>query len=392
MLQKNILIINSGSSSIKFAIYSNELNPICKLSGKVDKIGLQDPILSYAENTDEKKTISVKASNIPESISSLIEWLLKRNYLDNLIAVGHRIVHGMEISATQMITPELIERLKNISSYDPDHLPGEIELINAFQQKLPKLIQVACFDTLFHTSMPSLATMLPIPRKYFEQGIRKYGFHGLSYSFIIEKLKNLGEPAVIKGRIIIMHLGNGASLAAVKDGKSVDTSMGFTPAGGLIMGTRTGDMDPGITSVIMKKESMNPIQFNDFVNHDCGLLGISQTTSDMQQLLKNQSTDNRAVEAVSLFCYQVKKWIGSFTAVLDGVDVLVFTGGIGENAPVIRQRICRELSFLGLQLDEKKNQYFKGIISSKDSRIIVYVIPTNEELMIAKLVNHILAN
>ncbi|HLA57621.1 MAG TPA: acetate/propionate family kinase [Puia sp.] len=387
---ENILAVNGGSSSIKFAIYTNESEPVCILSGKIERIGLADPVMSFTENGMDHKGMHVSAATMQESATSLVDWLQKRNELSNLVAIGHRIVFGMEKTETQIITTVLTDHLKNIRSYDPDHIPGEIALINAFRQKLSHMIQVACFDTLFHSTMPRLATMLAIPRALDEQGIRKYGFHGLSYQYILEELRRAEEPAVVQGRIIIAHLGNGASLAAVKDGHSVDTSMGFTPAGGLMMGTRSGDMDPGTTAVILQKMSMSAIEFNDFINHDCGLLGVSQTSPDMQQLLKNENTDIRATEAVNLFCYNVKKWIGSFTAVLEGLDVLVFTGGIGENAAEVRWRICIGLSYLGIELDRKMNENGKGIVSGKNSRIKVYVIATNEELMIAKLVNSVL--
>ena len=388
---KNILAINAGSSSIKFGIYTNEPEPVCILTGKIERIGLADSVLSCTENGVNHSRIPVSAATMHASANSLVNWLQRRNDFSNVVAIGQRIVFGMEKTATQKITMLLTDHLKSISIDDPDHIPGELELINAFQQKLPQMNQVACFDTLFHAGMPKLATLLPIPRTLYEQGIRKYGFHGLSFSFILEKLKRIGEPAVVKGRIIIAHLGNGASLAAVKDGSSVDTSMGFTPTGGLMMGTRSGDLDPGTTAAIMQKMSMSANEFNDFVNHDCGLLGISQTSSDMQQLLKNETTDIRAAEAVNLFCYNVKKWIGSFTAVLEGLDVLVFTGGIGENAAEVRWRICSGLSFLGIELDKKMNELGSGIVSTKNSRIVVYVIATNEELMIAKMVNRVLS-
>ena len=388
---KNILTINGGSSSIKFGIYNKQENFEHKLYGKIERIGLKSSVLSFTDTTSiRKQSQPAKAADMQEAVDVLMTWLEKRKEFENLTAIGHRIVHGMEYTDAQSITASLLDELQQISSYDPDHLPGEIELIKAFRQKFPHIPQVACFDTAFHTTLPRVARLLPIPRRFDQQGIRRYGFHGLSYSFLMEELIRLGEPAAINGRVILAHLGSGASLAAVRDGSSIDTSMGFTAAAGFLMGTRPGDLDPGIAAVIMKKEALTPEQFNDLINHQCGLLGISETSSDMQDLLEKESTDIRAAEAVNLFCYQVKKWIGSFTTVLKGLDVLVFTGGIGENAPAIRSRICEGLAFMGIELDERKNVNGATTISVKDSKVIVYVIPTDEEQMIAKIVYRVL--
>ncbi|HEY4875314.1 MAG TPA: acetate/propionate family kinase, partial [Puia sp.] len=254
----------------------------------------------------------------------------------------------------------------------------------------PALSQVACFDTAFHTSMPTVAKLLPIPRKYFSKGIQRYGFHGLSYSYLMEELHKLIGNKVDKEKIILAHLGNGASLAAIKEGKSIDTSMGFTPTSGIPMSTRTGDLDPGVAWYLMQEGKMSAKQFNQLINHQSGLLGISETNSDMRELLKLQTQDNRATEAIELFCYQTKKWIGSFAAALGGLDTLVFSGGIGENAPEIRERVCRDLQFLGVELDEKRNADNEAIISADSSKVTVRVIKTNEELMIAKLVCDVL--
>jgi acetate kinase len=389
--KKNILTINGGSSSIKFAVYDMDDKLQMIFSGKIEKIGLPQTRMSFRDSRSEKKEEThFEQLNLQAAVSELTGLLDKKKLLNNIGAVGHRLVHGMELTEPQLITSALLEKLRQISSFDPDHLPGEMELIGACQEKLPEVPQIACFDTAFHTTIPRLARILPIPRKFDEQGIRKYGFHGLSYSFILEELKHLKEPAAKKGRIILAHLGSGASMAAVLDGRSVDTSMGFTPVGGLVMGTRTGDLDPGITGVLMNKEKMDAFAFNDFVNHRCGLLGVSETSSDMQELLKIEATDVRAREAIHLFCYQAKKWIGSFAAVLNGLDILVFTGGIGEHAAVVRERICAGLGFLGLAIDPGKNEENQKIISSSDSKVKVYVIPTNEERMLAQFVYEIL--
>ena len=308
-----------------------------------------------------------------------------------LSAVGHRVVHGgPKYSKPQRITAEMVEELHQLSPFDPDHLPLEIELIEAFRQRHPTMPQVACFDTAFHRTMPRVATLLPIPRRYEAAGVRRYGFHGLSYEFLMEELARLGDPAATKGRVILAHLGNGASLAAVRDGRSIDTSMGFTPTAGLVMSSRSGDLDPGLVSYLARTEQMSATQFQEMVNHASGLLGVSETSSDMRDLLDRETQDVRAAEAVALFCYQVKKWIGAFAAALGGLDTLVFAGGIGENAPLVRERICDGLGFLGIELDQKRNAKNALLISPDAGRVKVRVIRTDEELMIARSVTRVL--
>jgi acetate kinase len=292
-------------------------------------------------------------------------------------------VHGMQHSNPERITPELLTELKAIRPYDPEHLPSEIELIELVAKRLPKVPQVACFDTAFHRSMPRQATILPIPRRYAAKGVQRYGFHGLSYTYLMEELGRLGDAAATRGRVILAHLGNGASLAAVLDGKSVDTSMGFTPTAGLVMSTRAGDLDPGIMSFLALTESMDAARYEVMVTHESGLLGISETSSDIRDLLEREHTDVRAGEAVTVFCYQVKKWIGAFAAALGGVDTLVFAGGIGENAPTIRERICEGLQFLGVELDAASNARSAAVISSGTGAVAVRVIRTDEESVIA---------
>jgi acetate kinase len=250
---------------------------------------------------------------------------------------------------------------------------------------------VACFDTAFHRTMPRVATLLPIPRRYEAAGVRRYGFHGLSYEFLMAELVRLGEPAATEGRVILAHLGNGASLAAVRDGKSIDTSMGFTPTAGLVMSSRSGDLDPGLVSYLARTEQMSAAQFQKMVNHESGLLGVSETSPDMRDLLDRETKDVRAAEAVALFCYQAKKWVGAFAAALGGLDTLVFAGGIGENAPPVRQRICDGLGCLGIELDRERNAKTAPVISSEAGRVKVRVIRTDEELMIARSATRVLS-
>jgi propionate kinase len=274
--------------------------------------------------------------------------------------------------------------LRRLSPFDPEHLPSEIALVEALGERCKNLPQVACFDTAFHRDLPQLARILPLPRRYEAAGVRRYGFHGLSYEFQMEELIRVGDRAATNGRVILAHLGNGASMAAVRDGQCIDTSMGFTPTAGLVMGTRSGDLDPGLVSYLALTEEMNAPEFQKLVNHQSGMLGISETSSDMRTLLAAESHDSRAAEAVGLFCYQAKKWVGAYTAALGGLDTLVFAGGIGENCAPIRTRICDGLQFLGLMLDEKRNDENASLISAAGSRVTVRVIRTDEELVIAR--------
>jgi acetate kinase len=383
----HILTINGGSSSVKFALYEKGKPLKRGLYGKVDRIGLSGTNLTFhAADGKPQASRSLAAADHKSAANSLIDWLEEQNGFESVRAVGHRVVHGMKHTAPELVTQELLDELHRISLYDPDHLPREIELIEVFRQRHPTLPQVACFDTAFHQTMPRLAKLLPIPRCFDAKGIQRYGFHGLSYAYLMEELAHLGDQAATKGRVVLAHLGNGASMAAVRDGKSIDTSMGFTPTAGLVMSTRSGDLDPGLAPYLSRTEQMTTKQFYEMVNHKSGLLGVSEISADMRDLLEQETHDVRAAEAVALFCYQAKKWIGSFAAALGGLDTLVFAGGIGENAPLVRARICEGLEFLGIELEEKRNAANEGVISAAASRATVRVIRTDEELMIARSV------
>ncbi len=389
--QRSILTINGGSSSIKFALYSISDSLMQILSGEIENIGSEKAELNFTDfSADQKGGLVVNADNYDNAATFLIEWLKKQKCFGSVNAVGHRIVHGMKHTVPELITPELLVELKNISAYDPDHLPGEIKLIELFRKYYPSLPQIACFDTAFHAAMPVVAKLLSIPRRYYNAGIRRYGFHGLSYAYLMEELERIGGVKVVQGKIVLAHLGSGASLAAVKDGKSLDTSMGFTPASGLVMGTRTGDLDPGVAWYVMHSEGIGIKQFNHLINYESGLLGISGTSSDMRELMKIKDVDSRAAEAVDIFCYQTKKWIGSFAAALGGIDTLVFSGGIGENVPEIRERICEGMKFMGIELDNTSNTKNESIISADSSNVTIRVIKTNEELMIGRMVCRVL--
>lgn len=386
-----ILTINGGSSSIKFAFYKAEELQVRLLHGKIDRIGLKDSKLTFnVEKGNQRGTRKVDTSDHRSAANFLIDWLEKQDGFSSVRAVGHRVVHGMNHTGPELITPELFDELHRITPYDPDHLPEEIELIEAFRQRHPKLLQVACFDTAFHCTMPRVAKLLPIPRRFDTMGIRRYGFHGLSYAYLMKELSRIAGTKTAHGRVILAHLGNGASLAAVFEGKSIDTTMSFTPAGGLMMGSRPGDLDPGAAWYMIRSENLTPKQFNNLINQESGLLGVSETSSDMHDLLDNQKSDIRAAEAVELFCYQARKWIGAFAAVLGGLDTLVFSGGIGENAPEIRARICEGLGFLGIGIEEKRNKADSPVISTDSGQTTVRVIHTDEEWMIAKTVSQMI--
>jgi acetate kinase len=385
-----ILTINGGSSSIKFALFEADDSLRRILEGAIERIGLPEATfrvkgLDQADNFSR----SVTAPDHTVAVGVLMDWIEKRS--DALTAVGHRIVHGgPKYSKPQRITTEMVEELHQLSPFDPEHLPEEILLTEAFHHRFPDLPQVACFDTAFHHDLPRVARLLPIPRRYEAQGVRRYGFHGLSYAFLMGELARLAGTEIAQGRVILAHLGNGASLAAVHSGKPVDTSMSFTPTAGIPMSTRSGDLDPGLVWYLAHTEKMSAKRFNEMVNFQSGLLGISETSSDMHDLLECEAQDVRAAEAVALFCYQVKKWIGAFAAALGGLDTLVFAGGIGENAPIVRTRICDGLGFLGIELEEKRNAANEGVISVAAGRVTVRVIRTDEEWMIAKTVCRVL--
>ncbi|MEK6777980.1 MAG: acetate/propionate family kinase [bacterium] len=387
-----ILTINGGSSSIKFALFEAGYPLRRILDGVIDRIGLPEASLRV-KGLDQADNFSrvVAATDHTAAVGALMDWIEERHGRDALTAVGHRVVHGgPKYSKPQRITEEMVEELHRLRPFDPEHLPEEILLTEAFHRRFPDLPQVACFDTAFHHDLPRVAQMLPIPRRYEALGVRRYGFHGLSYEFLMGELARLVGSEAAQGRVILAHLGNGASLAAVHHGKSVDTSMGFTPAAGLVMSTRSGDLDPGLVWYLAWTEGLDAKRFNAMINSQSGLLGVSETSSDMRDLLDRETQDVRAAEAIALFCYQVKKWIGSFAAALGGLDTLVFAGGIGENATIVRTRICEGLGFLGIELEEQRNATNAGVISSEGGRVCVYVNHTDEEWMIAKTVCRVL--
>jgi acetate kinase len=387
----SVLTLNGGSSSIRFAVFETNRPPRRVFSGKMERVGDGDASVIVDRGPDLPATpIKIEMKQKGAVVQSLLDWLETQLPFEELGGVGHRVVHGMLRTAPERVTEELLHDLKRIIPFDPEHLPREIELVEAVRHRHPKLPQAVCFDTAFHRSMPRVATQLPIPRRYAARGIQRYGFHGLSYTYLMQELRRLRDPAASHGRVILAHLGSGASLAAVKDGQSMDTSMGFTPTAGLVMGTRSGDLDPGLMSYLASADAMTPAKFQTLVNHESGLLGVSETSADVRDLLERESDDPRAAEALALFCYQAKKWIGSFSAALGGLDTLVFAGGIGENSAPIRNRICEGLGFLGIDLDGAANDRHAPRISTDRSGVSVRVLRTDEESVIAILTSGVL--
>jgi acetate kinase len=383
-MPKHVLAINGGSSSLKAAVFELAAPPRRVASVKVERIGSAEAGLSASFEGQEPRHQKIQAPTNEAALQAVVNCFGKLMEPGSLAGAGHRLVHGgPKYFTPQSITAALLEDLRKLEPFDPEHLPAQVGFIEALMRLLPGIPQVACFDTAFHHDLPTTARRLPIPRRFDAIGVRRYGFHGLSFSYLMQELGRL-DPQAARGRVVLAHLGNGASLAAVRDGRSFDTSMSFTPAAGIPMGTRSGDLDPGLIDYLARVGGVTLEDFNRIVHLESGLLGISETTSDMQKLLELELTDVRAAEAVEIFCYQVRKWIGAYAAALGGLDTLVFAGGIGERASEIRRRICGELRFLGIELDSKLNLENAGLISSGSLPVKVRVIFTDEGLMIAQ--------
>jgi acetate kinase len=362
-----LLAVNAGSSSVKCALFDCGAGPTLRERGAIDGAG---------------------AAAVP----ALLGWVDARSDRSAIAAIGHRIVHGgPRYSEPQRISVDVRDELLRLVPFAPNHLPEEIAILDALAAHLPGVPQIACFDTAFHQRMPEVAKRLPIPASYHERGVRRYGFHGLSYAFLVEELSRVTGADPAGGRAILAHLGNGSSLAAVRDGISIDTTMAFTPIGGVVMSTRSGDLDPGVVTYLGRTERLSTDQVEDILSMHSGLLGLSGTTSDMRQLLAAEGEDASARLAVQAYVYSIVKAIGGFAAVLGGLDALVFSGGIGEHAAAIRGRICEALTFLGVSLDPTANASHAGVISRPNSRITVRVIPANEELMIARATYRVLS-
>lgn len=380
-----LLTINTGSSSLKAALYHLDGSERLHLSAKIERIGLSG---GHVLISDGRGTVLFdRDEDLPDhdaALQALFSWLQQRGESAELAAVGHRVVHGgSRYSEPQLVTDELVAALRELVPIDPMHLPQAIGAIEGVSRTFPTIRQVACFDTAFHRHMPRVAQLYALPRELADEGIVRYGFHGLSYEYIMQELHTLDNTAA-RGRIIIAHLGNGASMAAVLAGTGIDTTMGFTPTGGLVMGTRTGDLDPGVLLYLLEPHGISPDELNNLVNRQAGLLGVSGISADMHDLLDRETTDPHAAEAIELFCYQAKKFLAALAATLGGLDTLIFTAGIGEHAAPVRERICAGLTFLGIHIDLRRNAEHAPIISPDGSPVTVRVMPTDEDLMIAR--------
>jgi acetate kinase len=381
-----ILTLNAGSSSLKFALYRMGSREELLLSGNLQRIGFPEGTVGIHDGCGT--VVMQRTQPLPDHAQALAVVLpALREPLQGqaLHAVGHRIVHGgPRLTRSQPITPAVVETLRELIPLAPNHLPGEIVVIEAMLRERPELPQVACFDTAFHQTMPAVACTFALPREYTDSGVRRYGFHGLSYEYIVEELQREAGADVAAGRLVIAHLGNGASLAAVRAGKGVDTTMGLTPLAGLVMGTRCGDLDPGVVLYLQREKGLSEAQVEELLSKRSGLLGVSGFSSDMADLLRQEASNSQAAEAVALFCYQAAKHIAAMTVAAGGLDTLIFTAGIGEHAAPVRARICEHLAYLGVQLDAQQNQRHAPIISTAASAVTVRVMHTKEELMIAR--------
>ena len=365
-----VLTLNGGSSSLKVALFERVERAVTLrriAAGNVGRIGLE------AGPKDHRA-----------ALTDALALLEPHGGLAEVSAVGHRIVHGgAAFEGPRRVDEGVLSELRRLCALDPDHLPAELAVVDVMATRAPTLPQVVCFDTTFHRTMSPVARVVPIPRRYQAQGVRRYGFHGLSYQYLIEELARVAGESSARGRVILAHLGSGSSLAAVRERRSVDTTMGFTPTSGVPMSTRSGDLDPGVLLHLMRTERLDVAALDELLNKQSGLLGISETTPDMRDLLGREATDPRAAEAIAVFVYQVRKAIGALATTLDGVETLVFSGGIGERSSVVRARIAEGLGHLGVRLDHARNEANAAVISRDAAPCTVRVIATDEESIIA---------
>ena len=388
-----ILVINCGSSSLKYQLIDIEIKKALAV-GICERIGLEGSKIKYSPAGGEKV---IKESPMPthdEAINLVLESLLDKEVgviasLDEIGAIGHRVVHGAEKFATStIITDKVIEAIEECNDLAPLHNPANLIGINACKKIMPNVPMVAVFDTAFHQTMPAKAYLYGLPYEYYEKyGVRRYGFHGTSHDYVSKRTYDVAELDKDNSKVIVCHLGNGASISAVLNGKSIDTSMGMTPLEGLIMGTRSGDIDPAIIEYIMKKENISINEVQKILNKESGVFGLSGVSSDFRDLTEASHAGNiRATTTLEVFCYHVAKYIGSYVAAMNGVDAIVFTGGIGENDELVRKEVCSYLGYLGIEIDFDKNDQREDemIISLADSKVKVCVIATNEELAIAR--------
>lgn len=381
-----LLSINAGSSSLKVSIFDEAKLKTPSASVSIEGIGTPNATLIPGGTYGSDAVEHLSIDDFNEAAEHIKLWLSTNLSIqgDDIKAIGYRVVHGGErYKSASLVTPELLDYLKSITALAPNHMPASLTAINAFIEAYPEATQVACFDTSFFHDIPDLAKTLPIPiGLQRENNIRRYGFHGLSYEYLLTNFKSYEGEHAANGRIIMAHLGSGASVAACKDGAPVDMSMGFTPVSGIMMSTRSGDLEPGLLSYLEKEKGMSTDEISDLVTHKSGLLGVSGLTSDMQILLQKQTEDADVALAVDLFCYKITKTIGSYIAALGGVDSIIFSGGIGERSAEVRARILQNFGFVGLELEETRNKANERLISTDDSKVGVHVIPASEDYSI----------
>ncbi len=387
-----VLSINSGSSSLKAALYELGEEEARRLSLSASRIGRTGGRVRILDElgaclVDREADLADHGA----ALDAALGWLTRERGALPPDVAAPRVVHGgARYRQPTRLAPEVVSALETLVPIDPDHLPQALAGIRAVERAYPGLPQVACFDTGFHQDLPPEARTYGLPRRLTDAGMVRSGFHGLSYEYILERLVAL-DPKAAAGRVVVAHLGNGASMAAIRAGRSIDTTMGFSPTAGLVMGTRSGDLDPGLLLYLMREERLGPADASELINQRAGLLGVSATGGDMRDLLVREREDPRAAEAVALFCYQARKYLGAYAAALGGLDALVFTAGIGERAAAVRERICAGLEFLGLAIDPCRNAGNEPVISADESRVTVRVIATNEELMLARHARRLLA-
>lgn len=383
-----LLTINFGSSSLKAAVYRyghERAEPERLDTLEISRIGRSESSIKISGQHDAQPAEQTRAQPTSQAaIDTLLDWLRSTGNDQRISAIGHRMVHGgRRYSDPCVVTPEVVEGLRSLIPLAPDHLPSALAALDALSRAYPRLPQIVCFDTAFHRTMVPEAQRYALPSTPALAEVKRYGFHGLSYEYILQRMRDI-DSAAASGRLIVAHLGNGASMVAVREGRSVDTTMGFTPTGGLVMGARSGDLDPGVLLYLLREQRMDAAALDKLVNKEAGLRGVSGRSGDMQDLLAHEAEDSRAADAVALFCYQARKFLGALTTTLCGVETLIFTGGIGEHAAPVRARICAGLDYLGIHVDDARNRAHAPIISPDGARVTVRVIATDEDQMIAR--------
>jgi acetate kinase len=387
------LVLNCGSSSIKYKLFAMTSGEVMAQGG-IEKVGIEGSFLKFTDKNGEKVILEKDIPNHEEGISFILHILTDEKYgciksYNEIDAVGHRLVHGGEkFSSSAQITKEVIDMLVECSDLAPLHNPANLEGVYAMSKILPDTPQVGVFDTAFHQTMPDYAYFYALPYRLYEKyGVRRYGFHGTSHRYVSQRACDILGVPYQNQRIITAHIGNGASITAIKNGKSVDTSMGFTPSEGLIMGTRCGDVDTGALCFIMEKEGLTSEGVSDLINKNSGVAGFSEISSDMRDLENAVAAGNKRAElTLKMYNYRIRKYIGAYTAAMGGVDIIVFTGGVGENQWSMRSEVCKDLEFMGVAFDEEKNKGERGreiVLSKPESKVTVMVVPTDEEFMIA---------